>query len=126
MRLISSIAVLFCFCFVFGQGQTKRKSSVIENQTGVRKLKDIVIYQDTHFYSCFPSVIRRPDGEFLVAFRRAPDRRIFREEGNLHVDPNSYLVMVRSTDGEIWTPEPELIYAHPLWRFAGPVYSAVT
>lgn len=113
MRLISSIAFLFCFCFVFGQGQTKRKSSVIENQTGVRKLKDIVIYQDARFYSCFPSVVHRPDGEFLVAFRRAPDRRIFGEEGNLHVDPNSYLVMVRSNDGENWTTETELIYAHP-------------
>lgn len=113
MRLISSIAFLFCFCFVFGQGQPKRKSSEAENQTGVRKLEDIVIYEDARFYSCFPSVVRRPDGELLVAFRRAPDRRIFGEEGNLHVDPNSYLVMVRSTDGENWTPEPELIYAHP-------------
>ncbi len=113
MRLISSVTFLFCFCFIFGQGQPKRKSSETANQTGVRKLKDIVVYQDARFYSCFPSVVRRPDGEFLVAFRRAPDRRIFGEEGNLHVDPNSYLVKVRSDDGENWTSEPELIYAHP-------------
>ena len=29
------------------------------------------------------------------------------------MDPNSYLVSVRSKDGETWAPEPELIYAHP-------------
>lgn len=38
---------------------------------------------------------------------------IFGESGNNHVDHNSYLVAVRSTDGENWTNNPELIYAHP-------------
>jgi sialidase-1 len=80
---------------------------------GVRKLKDVVIYQDAKFYSSFPSVVKRSDGEFLVAFRRAPDRKIFGEKGTSHCDPNSYLVMVRSHDGETWTKEPDLIYAHP-------------
>jgi sialidase-1 len=79
----------------------------------VHKIKDIVIYEDPLFYSSFPSVVRRPDGELLVAFRRAPDRKIFSEKGTSHVDPNSYLVMVTSRDGETWTKEPELIYAHP-------------
>jgi sialidase-1 len=79
----------------------------------VRKIKDIVIYEDQKFYSSFPSVIRRPDGEFVVAFRRAPDRKIFGEKGTSHVDPNSYLVMLRSKDGENWTDEPDLLYAHP-------------
>lgn len=92
---------------------------VSENQVsgeiipGVVKIKDIVIYEDPRFYSSFPSVIKRPDGEVLVAFRRAPDRKIFGERGTSHVDPNSYLVMVRSHDGETWTKEPDLIYAHP-------------
>ncbi len=80
---------------------------------GVRKIKDIIIYEDPLFYSSFPSVIRRPDGEYIVAFRRAPDRKIFGEQGTSHVDPNSYLVMVHSSDGEAWSNEPELIYAHP-------------
>jgi sialidase-1 len=84
-----------------------------QNTAGVRKIKDIVIYEDPLFYSSFPSVIRRPDGEFIVAFRRAPDRKIFGEKGTSHVDPNSYLVMVHSADGETWSKEPELIYAHP-------------
>ncbi len=75
----------------------------------VRKVKDIVIYKDPMFYSTFPSVITRPDGEVIVAFRRAPDREIF-----THVDPNSNLVMVQSSDnGETWTKNPKLIYSHP-------------
>lgn len=81
---------------------------------GMHKIKDIVIYKDSLFYSAFPSVVKRPDGEFLVAFRRAPDRRLFGQQGISHTDPNSYLVMVRSHDGETWTKEPELIFAHPL------------
>jgi sialidase-1 len=79
----------------------------------VHKIKDLVIYEDPLYYSSFPSVIRRSSGEFIVAFRRAPDRKIFGESGTSHVDPNSYLVMVRSADGEKWTDLPELIYAHP-------------
>lgn len=82
--------------------------------TGIRKVKDIIIYNDSLFYSAFPSVVKRPDGEILVAFRRAPDRRLFGQQGISHTDPNSYVVMVRSRDGETWTKEPELIFAHSL------------
>jgi len=80
---------------------------------GVHKIKDVLIYEDATFYSSFPSIIKRPDGELIVAFRRAPDRKIFGEKGTSHVDMNSYLVMVRSPNGETWTKQPELIYAHP-------------
>lgn len=80
---------------------------------GVRKVGDAVIYQENRFYSTFPSVVKRPDGELLVAFRRAPSRVALGEKGESHVDPNSYLVLVRSRDGgATWTKEPELIYAH--------------
>lgn len=82
--------------------------------TGIRKVKDIIIYKDSLFYSAFPSVVKRPDGEILVAFRRAPDRRLLGQQGISHTDPNSYVVMVRSRDGETWTKEPELIFAHSL------------
>ena len=82
---------------------------------GIRKLADMVIYKDDKFYSSFPSVVRRPDGELLVAFRRAPERRALGESGTSHTDPNSYLVLVRSRDnGKTWSRTPELIYAHPL------------
>ncbi len=80
----------------------------------VEKVKDIVIYSDARFYSAFPSVVQRPDGELLVAFRRAPERRYLGEPSSNHTDPNSYLVLVRSCDnGGTWTTEPELIFAHP-------------
>ena len=73
----------------------------------------IVIYEDARFYSAFPSIIRRPDGELIVAFRRAPDRRSFGQSGTSHTDPNSYLVLVRSRDGgKSWTRSPETIHAH--------------
>ncbi len=80
---------------------------------GVQKIKDIIIYKDTLFHSAFPSVIKTKNGEILVAFRRAPDRKVFGEERTNHVDPNSYLVSVTSKDGENWTKEPDLLYAHP-------------
>ena len=79
------------------------------SKASIRKVKDVVIYDDTLFYSAFPSIVKRPDGELFVAFRRAPNRNAFGERGNSHVDPNSYLVMVRSNDGETWTKNPELI-----------------
>jgi len=82
---------------------------------GVRKIHDLVIYEDSKFYSAFPSVVRRPDGEVMVAFRRAPSRIPLGEKSNSHVDPNSYLVSVRSRDGgATWTKEPALIHAHAL------------
>ena len=65
------------------------------------------------FHTAFPSVVKLPGEEFLLSFRRAPNRAIFGEESTNHVDPNSYLVMMRSTDGETWPEEPDLLYAHP-------------
>ncbi len=110
LKLLFTIALLICLV-------THSCKEVIQkggaNTSEVFKIKDIVIYKDTMFYSAFPSIVKRPDGELIVAFRRAPDRSIYGESGNSHVDPNSYLVMVRSSDGESWTKEPELIYAHP-------------
>ncbi|MBT7297929.1 MAG: exo-alpha-sialidase, partial [Victivallales bacterium] len=63
---------------------------ILEHQT---------IYQDDAWYSTFPSVVSRPDGELIVAFRRAPERRTKQfAPGISHVDPNSYLYLVRSRD----------------------------
>ncbi len=83
------------------------------SQPTISKLKDVVIYEDVDYYCAFPSVVKKRNGELMVAFRRAPNRKIFGEKSNNHVDPNSYLVMVRSKDGETWNKAPELIYAHP-------------
>jgi hypothetical protein len=78
-------------------------------------VRDLMVYQDPKFYAAFPSIVRRPDGELLVAFRRAPSRIALAEKKESHTDPNSFLVLVRSRDGgESWTKSPELIYAHAL------------
>jgi sialidase-1 len=93
---------------------TARNLCAASSEAKVRKLNDIVIYQDDKFYCSFPSIVRRPDGELLVAFRRAPERRALGEAGTGHTDPNSYIVLVRShDDGKSWTQSPELIYANP-------------
>jgi sialidase-1 len=105
-KLFTVLLVLSYFCPGFGQSSAADKNLV------ATKIKDVVIYNDNSFYSAFPSVIKKPNGEYIVAFRRAPNRKALGEKGNSHVDPNSYLVQVRSTDGEHWTHEPELIYAH--------------
>src|SRR4051812_1884615 len=86
----------------------------VSSTGNVRKLEDIVIYEDSKFYGSFPSIVRRSNGELLVAFRRAPERRGLGESGTSHTDPNSYLVLVRSSDdGKTWSREPQLIFAHP-------------
>lgn len=80
----------------------------------LRKVENIIVYRDDQFYSAFPSIVQRRDGELLVAFRRAPNRKLLGEKSNSHTDANSYLVLVRSRDGgKSWSEEPELIYAHP-------------
>ena len=88
--------------------------SFAESPADITKLKDIVIYHDDSFYSAFPSIVRRLDGELIVAFRRAPEPRNFGTTSPTHTDPCSQLVLVRSKDdGQSWTPTPELIYADP-------------
>ncbi|MFY0654301.1 MAG: exo-alpha-sialidase [Cyclobacteriaceae bacterium] len=105
LKQIISIACLILITSAPGFSQVTKPQ--------LRKIKDIVIYEDSVFYSSFPSVVKNSNGEFLLAFRRAPDRKIFGEKKSNHTDPASQLVMVRSKDGENWTNEPELIYAHP-------------
>lgn len=79
----------------------------------VRKVEDIVIYKDDKLYSAFPSIVRRPDGELVVAFRRAPDWRPLGAKNYTHTDPNSCLMLTRSHDnGKSWT-EPKTFFAHP-------------
>ena len=88
-------------------------TSALVAAPAAHKVRDLVIYSDPQFHCAFPSVVRRPDGELLVAFRRAPNRLALGETKNYHVDPNSYLVGVRSRDGgATWSNSPELLYAH--------------
>ena len=113
MNITKTLTLLFfCACFASVQAPAQIISMPDSTAQSAVKVKDFVIYEDDHFYSAFPSVIKKLDGEYLVAFRRAPNRRAFGEKGSSHVDANSYLVQLRSTDGEHWTKQPELIYAH--------------
>lgn len=105
-----NVTSFVCLLFVTATGFAKNLPDSIP---GVKKIKDVLIYKDSAFYNSFPSVVKKPDGELLVAFRRAPNRQIFGEKNNNHVDNNSYLVMVRSKNAETWSKKPELIYAHP-------------
>jgi len=109
MMISNIIRTFLAGAFLLSSVSAQDQSSI----PGVKKIKDVLIYKDTSFYSSFPSVVKKSDGELLVAFRRAPNRMIFGEKGNNHVDHNSYLVMVRSRDAEHWSKKPELIYAHP-------------
>lgn len=95
-------------------GLAKAEQSSTNQIPSVRKIKDMIVFENDAFYCSFPSIVKRPNGELLVAFRRAPDRRRFGETAYTHTDPNSYLVLVRSKDGgETWSQTPELMYAHP-------------
>ena len=78
------------------------------------KISDGVVYQDTNFHCAFPSVVRLPSGELIMAFRRAPDWRLYGATAKSHTDPNSQLMLVRSRDdGVTWSKTPQLIFAHP-------------
>jgi len=108
-RALANSCLVFVVTFAAGQNL-----SAASNEAKVKKLNDIVIYEDDKFYCSFPSIVRRPNGELLVAFRRAPERRALGEPSTGHTDPNSYLELVRShDDGKSWTQSPELIYANP-------------
>ena len=106
------IAVIFALVASGVAAQTSAKGA----SGSLKKIGDLIIYQDEKFYSSFPSVVVRKDGEILCAFRRAPDRRkLWGGPGPTHTDANSYLMLVRSKDcGKTWTKDPELIFAHPL------------
>ena len=80
----------------------------------VKKVRDVVIYRDSMYYSAFPSVVKLDDGRLLVAFRRAPNHQMMGFDRYSHIDLNSQLVSVTSDDGGItWSPEPRLMFAHP-------------
>lgn len=89
-----------------------RSAAAHANSCGVSKVRDVVIYSDSSFYSSFPSVVKTRRGELLVAFRRAPDRHIFKAWATEHVDPNSNYVCVRSKNGVDWS-EPEVFHDSP-------------
>lgn len=105
-QLMAVGLLLFSIQFVSG--------NPLDSIPNVKKIEDFIIYEDPVFYASFPSVVKKEDGEIIVAFRRAPERKIYGERNTYHIDPNSYLVYVKSNDnGLTWTKVPQLLYAHP-------------
>ncbi|MBL1409412.1 sialidase family protein [Sphingobacterium faecale] len=107
-KILSFISLLLVVCCFTTNAQKKANKTKVKWE----KVKDIVIYKDSLFYASFPSIVKTKGNNFLLAFRRAPERRIFGEGYTMHVDPNSYLVQMTSKDGENWAKEPQLLYAH--------------
>lgn len=107
--LLLTLALILSGFSINTYGQSNKKQPEVD----LKKIKDLVIYEDSLFYSSFPSIIKTKDNKFLLSFRRAPERRAFGESSTNHVDPNSYLVQMTSKDGKSWTKSPKLLYAHP-------------
>lgn len=105
-RLVALLlAVLLAIVFV---------STAEPHKQGIKKVKDVVIYRDSMYYSAFPSVVKLDNGNLLVAFRRAPNRQMMGATRYRHIDPCSQLVSVTSSDGGYtWSSEPQLMFAHP-------------
>jgi len=71
--LIIGMCLGFFWCSQLSATENRAPS-----RNGLRKLDDIVIYEDAKFYAAFPSIVRRPNGDLLVAFSAsagAPDVR---------------------------------------------------
>ncbi|TNJ62669.1 exo-alpha-sialidase [Paenibacillus hemerocallicola] len=78
----------------------------------MRRLEPIdhlILYKDTNYNSFFPSAVKRTDGQFVLGFRQAPDRRRT-EEKISHIDPSSRAMLLASADGEVWDAEPAVLY----------------
>lgn len=80
----------------------------------LKKIKDIVIYQDKKYYSAFPAVQALPDGKIIASFRRAPNYHGLpgiADDYCKHGDILSqYMSVVSEDNGETWS-KPNLIYS---------------
>jgi hypothetical protein len=65
-----------------------------------------IIYMDPEFYAHNPSLVHLQNGDLVVGFRRAPQRK----PATGHIDGESEAVLVRSRDGGKTWGKPELIY----------------
>ena len=81
----------------------------------MKLITESTIYRKDKAYSSFPHIILDANGDLLVAFRSAGE---FSYEAAIngvatHHDPDSRILMVRSTDqGATWS-DPEVIYDGP-------------
>ena len=70
-------------------------------------MEHIVVHKDGEYHSAFPHIVRLQDGDLVVAFRQSPIRE---EMVHRHLDPESRIVLVRSSDdGKTWDPDSRVI-----------------
>lgn len=74
----------------------------------LKTVNHIVLYKDQQ-YNSFPNVVMNGDGQFIAAFRQAPDREPI-YGGITHLDPSSKAVFVTSDDGIVWSERASILY----------------
>jgi sialidase-1 len=79
----------------------------------MKLLDQFTIYSEDRYHCGMPSAVVLPEGIILLAFRRAPDRRLDGAAQVTHIDMESEIVLSRSSDsGATWS-EPLVIFRHP-------------
>lgn len=73
----------------------------------IRPVRHIALYKDEQ-YNSFPSIVTNREGQFIAAFRQAPDR--LDSYGLEHIDPSSKAVIAVSDDGIEWNGRPGILY----------------
>jgi len=114
MKRIISLALAFAILLTLAAcgGQENPADDEIKPDTGgmaLQKIQDFVVYDEEGAYSTFPSLARTQDGNYLLAFRHAPDRRGTHDGLVTHTDPESVTYVVKSTDGCVTWDEPRVI-----------------
>jgi hypothetical protein len=74
----------------------------------MKKLKDFILYRSDGYYAMAPSVCRTARGELLVGCRRQPNR-LKQGRWNMHIDCDSHIALLRSSDGGATWSGPEII-----------------
>ena len=109
-----------------GWGRQGRRNPPPIRASQLKKVKDLIVYKDDQFYSTFPSIVKRPNGELLVAFRRAPDRRRLGETA-IHAHRSQQLSGFGPVQGRRRDVEPDagVDLCPSVWRLAGSVHGAI-
>ena len=70
-------------------------------------MEHLIVHKDSEYQSGFPHIVRLQNGDLVTAFRQSPIRE---EMAHQHLDPESRIVLVRSTDdGKTWDPDSRVI-----------------
>lgn len=83
----------------------------------LKPVRHIIVYKDRQ-YNTFPSVIRNREGEYVAAFRQAPNR--LDTYGMDHIDPSSKGGLVTSGDGIEWSGTASVLYDDFLYGVQDP------